>query len=309
MDRRWFWLVVPLLGVTEYAAHAYLSRRAPAPEAYSVLTEKLKALHHEGDLVVMTPRWAEPNLRRVVGDALMPLSVIARPDETAFERALEVSILGARSQLPSFSVASSERVGPFTVSVLYNTKHEPVLTDFVSLIGTEHASVFTRRDSVTGGDEWMSCHWVTGARVTNGALAGHPTFPAARYECGGAESHFVGVTVIDDHNYLPKRCIWASPDGRSETVVRFSDVRLGKKIRGFAGLSYLYERESKGPPIHIDIYVDASHVGEYTHLDGEGWTPFEVSTESFSNTSHQVEFRVVARRTSPRDLCFQADVR
>jgi hypothetical protein len=48
MDRRWFWLAVPLLGVTEYGAHAYFSRRAPAPLAYSVLTEKLRGLYHEG---------------------------------------------------------------------------------------------------------------------------------------------------------------------------------------------------------------------------------------------------------------------
>lgn len=252
----------------------------------------------------MNPPWAEPNLRAVAGDALMPLAAVARPDESSFVRALEVSILGAATTLPDWQPVASETIGPFTLRLLSNPKPERVLVDLVELLDPEHAQAFTER-----GSESRPCPWNPRARTSDGAFLGHPSFPARRFECGKGDWHFVGVTVIDDQYYRGRRCIWAQPSEKSETVVRFPQVQMGTRVRGYGALSYLLERESKGTPINLEARVDGTSIGTFTHNDREGWRKFEFATDAFNGQPHDLEFRVSSRRSRQREFCFQADIR
>jgi hypothetical protein len=190
------------------------------------------------------------------------------------------------------------------VRVLSNPKPEKVLVDLVGLLGPGRASVFSQR-----GSNPRPCTWNQHAQTSDGAFLGHPSFPAQRFECGGGDWHFVGVTVIEDQNYRGRRCIWAPPADKSETVIAFPHVQLGARIRGYGALSYLLERESKGTPINLEARVDGTPVGTFTHNDGEGWRPFEFSTAAFQGQAHDLEFRISSRRSRQRDFCFQADIR
>lgn len=303
MNVRWLWLLVPLLGLVELFAHSYFSGRAPEPAAYAQVSAPLAKLHQPGDLVVMAPRWAEPNLRMALREELMPLAMVARPDDARYARAIEVSILGA-STLPTWKVLSSERVGAFELRVLENPAPTRVQTELVDLFGTPRVEAA----SLQGSNERL-CTWNPRARTSDGALLGHPSFPAQRFECGAAEWNFVGVTIIDDQEYRLRRCIWAAPAEKSSTVVRFKGVTLGNSIHGYGGLSYFLERESKGTPINLEAFVEGASLGVFTHNDGQGFVPFEFSTQHLAGQTHDVEFRVRSSKSRQRDFCFQADIR
>ncbi len=300
---RWWWIAVPMLGLTELVAHAYFAGRPPDEAEWKQITATVEQWRQDDELVVVAPYWAEPHARRVLGDRLMPLSQVARPDDERFEQAIEVSILGHDSPLAWPSVEETT-VGKFRIRRLQNPEPSPTLIDFVDLVGpkTAHAATLRR-------NKRTPCKWTTRGRVENGALHGHPTFPKRRFECGGGNWHFVGVTVIEDEQYRPRRCIWAHPATGKVTTVRFDDVQLGTRLVGYGGLPWFLERETSGAPVTLDVFIDDKKLGQMTHEDGEGWKRFELSTEPFAQERHSVEFRVSAKRTHQREFCFQVDVR
>lgn len=300
------WLALPLLALTELLAHAYHATRVPEPDVWkALLPEEVATLRQAGELVVATPYWSEPSLRYALGDQLMPLADVARPDERRYERAIEVSVTGERAaQFADWNEVSERRVGPFRLRVLQNPSPQPVLYDFVEKLGPESAtaSIKTRQD-------YKDCTWNEKAKVSNGALDfGHPTFPKERFECSGADWNFVGVTVLEDQQYRPRRCIWAQPSSGGATRVTFTDVPLGKIIRGYSALPYWIERWGKGAPIQIEVSVDGTPLAEVEHHDGEGWKFFDVPTEAMAGKRGEVSFEVKARRSSDRQLCFYAGV-
>src|SRR5690606_15050123 len=114
--------------------------------------------------------------------------------------------------------------------------------------------------------------------------------------------------VIEDQHYRPHRCIWAHPGEKAATVIRFPEVTLEKTLRGYGGLSWFLERETKGTDIELEVFVDGEKLGRFEHRDGDGWTGFEFDTSKYQGTLRQVEFRVASKRSQKREFCFQASV-
>lgn len=306
--RLWPWalLGVPGLGVVELLAHLYFRGRTPKLEDYAALEPVVSEMRQASELVVATPNWAEPNLRWALGDALMPLADVARPEESRYAAAIEVLLPGVTSAFPQWSVEASHRVDGFLVQRLKNPEYEPVLFDFVEQFSPQRVSVDVGR----GSQNRKPCAFNAHAAVTNGALGGHATFPAQRFECGSAEWDFVGLTVIEDQNYRPRRCLWAQPpSGKRSKSVRYRDVRLGARITGHTGIPYLVDRGGKGAPIALSVKIDGETIGVVHHENGVGWQPFSVQTSAQAGTDHSVEFEVVADNSNKRDFCFHADVR
>jgi hypothetical protein len=303
--RPW-WLVVPIVGLVELGLQLYFSHRAPEPSAWHSLRPAMVTLASDHPLVVVAPEWAEPNARLALGDELMPLAHVARPDESGFAEALEVSILGADAPvLAGWTLRSEERHGPFRLRRYANPRPEPVLLDFVSRVEAGAARVST---ASTRGEK--PCPFTSNARVTNGDLHGHPTFPAHRFACPDAgEWFFVGATVVEDQGYRPRRCAWAHASQQGPLFVRFDDVPLGTRIRGHGGLPYWFERELDGTPIELVVSVDGAPLGTWQHRDGEGWKAFEFSTAERAGQRVTVEFQVSSRRAWRREFCFEASVR
>ena len=84
-------LAVPVLGLVELGAHFFFARRAPELEEWRAVREPVAELKREGDVVVVAPEWAQPNARWALGDDLMPVRDLGRPDETAYPRAIEIN--------------------------------------------------------------------------------------------------------------------------------------------------------------------------------------------------------------------------
>src|SRR6185312_11155566 len=81
---------------------------------------------------------------------------------------------------------------------------------------------------VRNTDPEAACPWNANAQIVAGGLGGHPTFPKERFECPIGVFFNVGVTVIADEEFRPRRCLWSHPPLRGEIVTRFHDVPLGK---------------------------------------------------------------------------------
>jgi hypothetical protein len=303
--RRW-WLAVPLLGLAELGLQLFFAGRAPEPSEWSGIRPLVEKLAADRPLIVVAPEWAEPSARYALGDGLMPLAHVARPDESGFSEALELSVLGSDAPvLSGWTLRAEEQQGAFRLRRYQNPHYEPVRYDFVAEVEAGAAQV-----SIGARDASKPCPFTSTARVSNGDLHGHPTFPARRYVCpGGGEWSFVGATVVEDQGYRPRRCSWAHPPGSGPLRVRFDDVPLGARIRGHAALPYWFERDSHGTPIQLEVSVDGEVLGTWLHEDGEGWKAFELSTEARAGQRAAVEFSISSARAWRREFCFEASVR
>jgi hypothetical protein len=301
---RFLWLLVPALGLIELGAHYAFAHRAPTPSEWQAVRASVAELRRKDELVVIAPRWADPLARQAFGESLMPLRDVARPDETGYPRALEVSALGARaSELRGWRVVEERKVESFHLRVLENPQPVRVLLDFVDALTPERARVFERV-----GPEIRECPWNPQARADTGGLGGPPAFPSRRFSCGAGEWFFVGTTVIDDPEYRPRRCIWAQP-APSGLVIRFSQVALGAKIRGHAGVPWLILRDARGAPIELEVRVAGHQVGTLVYREDHGFELFEFPTLAQAGRVADVEFEVRSKTANDRQFCFQADTR
>ncbi len=296
------WLLVPALGLGELFSAMYLSSRPPKLEDWSRAAPALAAMRKQHELVVIAPDWADPNARYAFGDALMPLADVARPDESRYARAIEVSILGADApELRGWPVVDERHSGKFRFRLVENPAPAKVLYDFVDHIAD--ADVFDAQ----GGHEGH-CSWNKAARREAGGLHGDPAYPSQRWECAGGAWHFVGATVVEDEKWRGRRCLWSEP-GAGYVGVRFHDVPLGKVVRGYATLPWWIERELKGAPVDMKVLIGGDVALHYVHRDGDGWKPFSAPTGAHAGTRTDVEFQVSSVRPRERQFCFQADTR
>jgi hypothetical protein len=300
----YLWLLVPLAGVLELVGQFWCEHRAPRMDEYAMLKGPVASIKRAGDVVVVSPDWAEPLVRRALGDALMPTDEVARGDISRFDRAIEVSLLGEHArELRDFHEVGRREVGSFVIRALENPHVEKVVYDFVDHVRPPFARVLGTSPPIT-------CDWADHARVLSGGLGGHPTFPAARFLCPGGEFFNVGVTIIADQSFLPRRCIWSHPFQTGQIVTHFEGVTLGDRIVGHGGMYWHTERPKTGAPIKLDVAVDGDVIGTYVHIDGDGWSPFDFSLGDHAHEpSASVEFRVSSSDYRHRHFCFEATSR
>jgi hypothetical protein len=301
---RLLWLLLPIAGLLELASFVHDARKAPRVEEWQALRAEVARLKGPTDLVVVAPEWADPIARLAFGDALMPIADLARPDVSAYARAVEVDALGASSaELEGWSVRQVLHVGRFELRVRENPKPAQVLFSFV-----EQAHPPSLNVDFASAAEGGECPFTRRARFSAGGLHGHLGFPRERYECGSREDYFVGVTILDDQAYRPRRCIWAQAAGQHVNL-RYAAVPIGRKIYGYSGLSYFLNRDGRQGPVTLSARVAGEEVGRSElHHDGS-WLPFEFDTTRFAGQTAAVEFVVTHEGYDEHQFCFYADTR
>lgn len=304
---RAFLLALPVAGLAELGLHFWFASRPPAFDEWAQIREPVGAMGGADLPVVVAPRWADPLARRALGDERVPLAHAARPDVDRFERAVEVSILGQRSpELEGWVEEASEQRGKFRLRRLHNPRFRPVVFDFVENARPPSAEAFT---AAPGGPR-EACRWNPRARTMSGGLGGNPTFPPQRFECPSGPFFNVGVTVIADEQFLPRRCLWSHPPKTGELVTRFAGVRLGDTIEGHSGMYWIIERERKGAPVLVSVRVDGEEIGKVEHADGQGWARFEIPLGAHARKPGAVvEFGVSSPSYLHRHFCFEATSR
>lgn len=297
---RFLWLLLPIAGFAELIAFVHDAHRAPRIAEWQALRAEVAKLKGPTDLLVVAPEWSEPLARQAFGDGLMPVADVARADVSAYARAIEVDELGASArELDGWTVYQSHASGRFQIRVRENPKPARILFSFL-----DHARV-PFLDVLDGAHP---CPFTAHAVVSTGGLHGHLAFPRERFNCGG-EEFFVGVTILDDQNYRPRRCLWAHPRGTDPLRLIFRNVLIGRQIHGYAGLSYFLLRDGAHGPVTLTTRIAGQEVASYLHRDEWGWHGFDVDTARFSGQTADVEFDVQSSDPSDRQFCFYADTR
>ncbi len=291
-----------MAGLVELALFVHDARRAPRAPEWQALRAEVGKLKGPRDLLIVAPEWADPLARQAFGDALMPITDLARPDVSAYPRAVEVDALGDSSpELAGWRVTSERSVGRFTLRVRENPKPARVRFSFVDQARPPGLEV-------GHGGEGKTCPFTDHAPSSAGGLHGHLAFPRERYVCGGAEEHFVGVTILDDQAYRPRRCLWAEPLPGG-LHLSFKAVPIGQRIYGYAGLSYFLFRDGTHGPTTISARVAGVDVGRYEHHDESGWHGFQFDTARFADQTADVDFTITSDDPNERQFCFYADTR
>jgi len=282
-----------------------VSSRAPGIDEWRAVAPVVLGLKRAGEPLVVAPEWAEPIARHAFGDAAFPVAELARSDLGGSRRVLEVSLLGAESEeARDFRVVSESRSGPFTLRVLENPKPRAAVYRLL-----EHVTPGELDVAIVANGTERPCPYNAAARVVSGGLHGEVTFPRERFVCGGQDSAFVGVTIIDDQRYRPRRCLWAQPPRDGVLRLRFSGVPVGRTLHGFAGLSYFLFRDGGREPIRLSARLGEHAFGSYLHRDEWGWDAFRLSGDpGAAGTTAPLELTVQSEHAEGRDFCFALEV-
>lgn len=299
---KWAFAIVPLVGLVELGAH-FVQTSSVVPDsdwkaARQVVEKKLRP----EDLLLFAPKWEDPIGRAELGDGLASLARTARPDESRFPRAVEVSARGKhRPELEGWKLLEEERVGRLTVGVYENPNPAKVLDDLLRSFSPERMTV----SRVDGGKE-TPCGFVRG-RTQSGGLGSGPAIPGDRFQCDGS---FVGPTIIHGLDHDPRACLFAPPFGGNVTLrVRFKGVRFGRALHGHHALQNEAERDKIGVPVTAVFRTDAGIVGRAEHKDGMGWAGFEFSTQELEGKVADLVVEITAANANRRPYCFEADTR
>ncbi len=305
--RRWWWLLVLAIGPLEFLAHWYFAQRAPGLSEYQALAPRLSALRKSGDVLLVAPAWAAPIARTALGDGWFSERDLGRLDLKRYPRAVVVKSLGQElSEVQSFRVVSSEIFGRFTLEVRENPGFEPLRADLVEGVSPDRLGVTLVLDS----GEQLACSWTTQATVEAGGLAGPAAFPRARFQCPGGNERLVGVSILDDQDFRPRRCIWAHPPDNGYLELKFQGVPFGGHVFGAAGLSYLLTRDGAGANIELEVWGEGKLLGRHLERDVLGWQSFAMALPARGEGStFELSFRVRSENAAGRDFCFQAEIR
>jgi hypothetical protein len=291
--------LLPLLGVAELALHRYFAGRAPDFAAYEALAPELLKLKRPGVPVVVSPRWAEPLVRQAA-PAAFPTLELTRADDSSFSGFIEVSLLGARApELAELPLRDQKRVGDFTLLWRDNPRFEERLFDFVTAVDSGQVEVWSEL-----AGERSSCPLVDRPRGSTGGLHGPAARPARRHECPGLR--VVGVTLIEDQQYRPRRCILVDAAQRGRVVLQFSSVPPSRRLVGFSGFSYFLSRDHIGKPVELSISEAGRELGRRASEPREGWKRFELPRAASAGS---VEVAVERHATEPADFCFALEAR
>lgn len=296
------WLVLLLLAATELVAQYVVSARVPAPSDWERAAAHVRSAFQEGDAVASAPHWADPLMRSAMGETL-PVSVAARSDLAPYTRLWVFSIRGhAARELPPDSVPTeTHQFGGVRVELHALPRPVEVVYEL-----TEH--VADARVVLAQGDQERECRFARG-RASGGGLGAGPITPAERHICDASRPWlWVGATVEEDLDMLPRRCVWQHPAGGDEIVrTSYTDVELGTRVILFAGLWWEHERTLDGGPVDVVVRIEGEVVGRLVHEDGDGWKRIEAEVpEALRGGRGRVDIEVSSPAPHLRTLCWAA---
>lgn len=304
--RRWAFAVVPVAGVLELGLHVSQTHGAPSDADWERAKLEINLTAKPEDLVVVAPDWVDPLAREKLGEEILTIEREARPDDTRFARALELSMRGKHQ--PEFSTwkqVATKDVGPFVLTTYENPAPVKVIDDLLGHMASGKMKVY--RVSSPDGLGWGTpC-----ARQQLGSESGNigfgPAIPGDRFVCNGGE--YVGITVLADLDYVPHRCFLAPPPGNAAIRVELSEVHFGKALHGHHAISVHAERDLTGAPVNITFRSGPKVIGKFVHRDGDGWKGFEADTTELAGTVGDLAVEISASSNANRQYCFEADTR
>jgi hypothetical protein len=295
--QRWAFAAVPVLGLVELVAHLSQTQPAASNADWNRAREYVTAQAKPEDLVAFAPRWIDPVGREHFGPAIATLEREARPDETRFPLALEVSIRGSHlPALQGWKKESEQRFGGVTVTTWDNPVPVHLLDDLVSHVDPSRMRVSR------GGTDCPMQH----LPAQSGNLGFGPAIPGNRFVCPGGA--FVGTSVVTDLDYVPHRCVYAPPVGGAPVRIEFLGVHFGKALRGHHAIYVEAERNKTGSPVTLTLRAGDVTLASLEHRDGDGWKSFELDTTALDGQTADLVAEV-SGQGERRYYCFEGDTR
>lgn len=228
-------VALPCLGLIELGLHLFFAARPPKPEDWIEARPRLEAIRQPGDLLLIAPHWIEPHARAGLGESLLPLRDLARPDESRYSRALVIRALGEQApEVNNWKIEREESLGDkLQLQIRTNPTPVHILRDLVDEVDLGQAE-----------GEWIvntiasPCPRRERQRIVATGLFSHPTLPSRRYVCGAHPWQSIAVTVQDDEHFRPRRCIWMPPPQDGFARLRFHAGPLGRILRGHSGIHW-----------------------------------------------------------------------
>lgn len=293
------WLALLAFPLLEVSAHAVTRARVPPAADWQAAAALVRSQWKASDLVTVAPAWADPLLRRVLGDRI-DLAMAGRSDTAGYERLWVVSIRGAQSpEVPARGAPLLDRHFGKVRVALWELGANRVRYDFVR----EFARARVRLDGPRGSED---CQLRKQRPQRGGALGAGVLAPAERFMCQGARGPWVAPVVMEDLDLAPRYCLYQPPAGSERLRVTFPDVPLGDTLVLYAGLYYEHERMRQGKPIELRVAIDGRRVAKLTHRDGDGWKPLRIPTRGGSG---EVSFEVRGKESRGRHFCWAGSTR
>lgn len=297
------WLALFAVALIEVGAHFVEQARVVPWSDWQAAAAHVRAEWRPGDAVTAAPRWADPLMRAAIGDRL-DLTSAARSDLERFSRLWSLSIRGHRAEEapgePPSHVATFGRVRVER----WDLASARVLYDLVEHVG--EAEVVR----IEAGAE-RACRWQSGGRPSGGGLGQGPITPAERHVCDPSRPWlWVGATVEEDLEMLPRRCVWQHPQGPEPVRATYRDVPLGVRLVLHAGLWWEHERTMDGGPVDVVVRVEGEEIGRLRHQDGDGWAGIEAAIpEALRGGRGTIDIEVSSPSPHLRTLCWAASTR
>jgi len=301
--KKWIWLVVPAVAVIELGLHfKQVGSVVPDSDWKAAKAEVQKRAKPE-DLVAFAPQWVDPIGREIFGNDLATPEREAYPDVTRFPRAIEVSIRGAHlADLAGWRETDRTNVGGIRITTFENPSPVTLKDDLLRHSGKPDMHV-----SIVDPNGEHECNYGRYG-VQTGNLGFGPAVPPLRYQCGGGA--YVGISIMADLDYRPRRCFYAPAQGPNVTVkLRFDSIAYGKVLHGHHGIYVEAERDQKGAPVDVTFRSGDKTFGKLVHRDGEGWKGFELDTSEFDGKTAELIAEITSSSRDRRMYCFEADTR
>lgn len=296
-------LALLVFALVEVGTHAATRARVPKPEDWRRAAEFVRQGIVPPELVTVAPAWADPLLRRVLGDQI-DLAMAGRSD-TAGYRGLWALVLRDAEVLeaPARPPELERRFGRITVK-RWSLGKPSVRYDLVEHVHEAEVH-WQRRDGA------RECAWRRFPPARRAGLGVGVLYPTERFACDAGESWlWVAPVVLEDLELRPRRCVWQHPAGGDDPiVVRYRDVPLGDRLVFYGGLYYEHERMREGGRVRARIRIDDRVAGTFTHDDGDGWKKLVVPTGASGDVHGDLAIEVTAERPDRRSFCWAATTR
>lgn len=220
-------LALPLLAIADLGAILWArSRPSLSSVAVQALRDAFTASYRAGDLVVASPPTLATPAISLLGSAL-PQNALTFAEPSRFERALELSLGGARSRdLSGWKQAEEKRVGPVRLRTWVNPKPLPSRFDLVASLQPNDVRV-SHGPSPSAG---QPCPFSSSNEPDLPPSSPLPWSPRARFSCGKDPAAFVGAVVLEDRRGNLRRCVWIASS--SDTVrITWPRVPAGTLLR------------------------------------------------------------------------------
>jgi len=299
MYGRFLWVVLLLCAVGELAAHAAIRSRIPSDADYHAAGERLRQEFHPQDAIASAPDYIDPLLRREVGDQ-MPLSLVGRPDLSAYRRLWVLSLGGAHPQdAPDHAPEWQEAFGHLHLARY--ALPEPTMQ--LNLVDQLEKAVV----QLTVRNRTRDCRLRRGRPERGGALGLGTIGAPSRFVCGPGRDQMVAAVVVEDLDLAPRYCVWQPALTGRTLKVRYTNIILHDELVIDAGLYYEHERDETGPPVTLTVRIDGQEQGKLVHKDGQGFRRLVVATKHM--IAKTLEIEVHSNRTRNPGFCWSGSVR